>query len=428
MGIIAIIILLAAVCNFLLGFLILIREKTKTRLNLIFGAFCFSFSIWVLSNFLLIVSPNAFFLKSTYALGALASCISAFWVLEISGKKITKLKFVILSSTGLFFTITSYFLFKIPSLTSQKLSQLYAMGVEIEGNTLFFNLYTLYFVSILFYIIFTLTSGYLRAQDIKKKQIGYVLIGITINSISILTGSFILPLFGNYKYSWIMDSPSSLIFVFFSALAIARYRLFELKVILTEILVVAMGIVLFLLPFAVHEWRLTILTSVLFVLFCFFGYLLIKSSHRELKQKEILEQTVKERTRSLETSRQTLIRTLEDVDQAKAKAELERDKTMKIINNLADGLILIEEGQFTLANPRAQKLLNTSERSIVGTKINAATTNENMKALIKIIQETQGLLYKKKFNLGKLILEVSSVPILGIKKEPIEMVILRDIS
>jgi len=216
--------------------------------------------------------------------------------------------------------------------------------------------------------------------------------------------------------------------VFFSAIAIGYYRLFELKLILTEILVVAMGIILFLLPFAVHEWQLTILTSILFILFCFFGYLLIKSSQKELKQKEILEQTVKERTKSLETSRQTLIQTLEDVDQAKAKAELERDKTMAIINNLADGLILVEEDQFTLINPQAQRLLNITENNIVGKKVNDISTNENMKLLIKMIQETPGLLYRKKLVMRKLVLEVSSVPILGIRKEPIEMIILRDIS
>lgn len=216
--------------------------------------------------------------------------------------------------------------------------------------------------------------------------------------------------------------------MFFSAIAIGYYRLFELKLILTEILVVAMGIILFLLPFAVHEWQLTILTSILFILFCFFGYLLIKSSQKELKQKEILEQTVKERTKSLETSRQTLIQTLEDVDQAKAKAELERDKTMAIINNLADGLILVEEDQFTLINPQAQRLLNITENNIVGKKVNDISTNENMKLLIKMIQETPGLLYRKKLVMRKLVLEVSSVPILGIRKEPIEMIILRDIS
>lgn len=428
MSVITIVILLAAVCNFLLGFLILIKEKVKTRLNLIFGIFCFAFSVWVLSNFLLIVSPNAFFLKSTYALGALASCISAFWALEISGKKITKLKFVILSFAGLFFTIASYFGFKIPSMTSQELGQLYASGIEVKSNNIFFAFYTLYFVSIIFYTIFTLISGFLQTQGIRKKQIGYVLLGVVLNSLCILTATFILPLYGNYKYSTVLDSPSSLILVFFSALAIGRYHLFEMKVILTEILVAAMGIVLFLLPFTMRERQFVILTSIIFIFFGLFGYLLIKGSYREVKQKEILEQTVKERTKSLEQSRQNLIKTLEDVDQAKARAELERDKTMRIINNLSDGLILIEEGQFTLVNPRAQKLLNASERGIVGTKINAATTNENMKMLVKMIQETQGLLYKKKLNLGKLILEVSSVPILGIKKEPIEMVILRDIS
>ncbi|MDD4990077.1 MAG: hypothetical protein PHW31_02095 [Candidatus Pacebacteria bacterium] len=322
MDVITIIILLAAVCNFLLGFLILIKEKDKSRLNLIFGAFCFAYSIWVLSNFLLIAAPNIFFLKSTYALGALASCISAFWVLEISGKKITKPKFVLFSSTGLFFTIASYFLFKIPSLTHQEIGQLYASGFEIKSSAIFFGFYTAYLAGIFFYLIFTLTSGYLRAQDIKKKQIGYVLIGVILNSICILLGSFVLPIFGYYKHSFLFDSPSSLILVFFSALAISKYHLFELKVILTEILVAAMAVVLFLLPFTMRETQLVILTTVLFIFFCFIGYLLIKSSHREVKQKETLEQTVYERTKELETAKNLAEQKAEEIK--KRSEELER--------------------------------------------------------------------------------------------------------
>ncbi len=323
MEVVTIIILLAAVCNFLLGFLILIKEKARTRLSWIFGVFCFVYCLWILSNFFLIVLPKVFFLKSTYALGALGSCISLFWVLEISGRKITKLKFVLFSSVGLFFTIASYFLFKVPSLTVQELGQLYASGFEIESSAVFFGFYTFYFICVFVYLIFTLASGYFKTQDIiRKKQIGYVLIGVFFNFLSVLIAAFLLPILGLYQYSFLFDSPSSLILVFFSALAIGRYHLFELKVILTEILVAAMGVVLFLLPFIMSELQLVILTSVLFIFFCFIGYLLIRSSHREVRQKETLEQTVHERTKELETAKNLAEQKAEEIK--KRSEELER--------------------------------------------------------------------------------------------------------
>jgi hypothetical protein len=86
----------------------------------------------------------------------------------------------------------------------------------------------------------------------------------------------------------------------------SRERLFGIKVILVEIFVGLMGASLVVMPFFMgFLWQQAILL-VLFTLFCFFGYLLIRSTIKEYREKELLEQKVTERTKELEDAKHNL--------------------------------------------------------------------------------------------------------------------------
>jgi hypothetical protein len=83
----------------------------------------------------------------------------------------------------------------------------------------------------------------------------------------------------------------------------ARDQLFGIKIILVEIFVGLMGASLVVMPFFVgFLWQQALLV-VLFVLFCVFGYVLIKSTIKEYHEKEMLEQKVAERTEELERAK-----------------------------------------------------------------------------------------------------------------------------
>jgi len=84
---------------------------------------------------------------------------------------------------------------------------------------------------------------------------------------------------------------------------VSRDRLFGIKVILVEIFVGLMGASLVVMPFFMEFlWQQAILV-VLFIMFCAFGYLLVKSTVKEYREKEILEQKVTERTKELEAAK-----------------------------------------------------------------------------------------------------------------------------
>ena len=100
-------------------------------------------------------------------------------------------------------------------------------------------------------------------------------------------------------------------------------------------LVVVMGLVLLFLPFFVETtFPMKILMFFVFFLFCFVGYLLIRYTHRETKQKEILEKQVQEKTEELQKKiedlhkfhRLTVGRELKMVELKKEIEELKEEK------------------------------------------------------------------------------------------------------
>ncbi len=321
MTVLATIILIAGIANVILGLLPLFKNP-KEKLNLWFSFFCFIFAFWIFSNFLLIIIPSAFWLKSTYAFGILSAISSIFWIWKICGKKITKIKFFIVSGLSVAMVALCYLKIIVPKLLPNEFSQAYAGSYELQGNQLFFIFYFAFLVAAFAYMTASLVSGYRHsANEIQKKQIGYILVGLSLTMASSVIGNIIFPLMNLYRLTPIFDSPSSLFFTIFSIIAISRYRLFGIRVILTEILVIAMGALLLSLPFLMASLYFIILTSVIFALFCLFGFLLIRSAIKESHYKDMLEKEVVSRTDELRVAKNVAETRAGEAEKAKNLAE-----------------------------------------------------------------------------------------------------------
>lgn len=138
--------------------------------------------------------------------------------------------------------------------------------------------------------IFLLAKNYFRLTGERKYQIGYFLLALFIAAVG---GTFNLPQwYGIELYPY----GNFIIFLFplIIAFAILRYHLFDIRIILTELLVGIMGILLLVLPLIVPTNELKILATVLFLLFCIFGYLLIKTTHEQIQKREELERAYNE--------------------------------------------------------------------------------------------------------------------------------------
>jgi len=291
------IVFIASVLNFFLALFVYLKDPLK-KINRLFGIFGFITAIWVFANFMMGIQQSLFWLKTTSAFGVFVPLSALFWILELCDKKIKKCEIFLLSGLGLFFFIISYF----NNFIVANVKRVYLGGFKGETGS-FFVPYFIYIFGILAFIIYTLFSSYYRTKDIKKIQIGYVLIGAILYIGIVMLVDFILPLFDIRKFIP-LDTPSSLFLLLFTALAITKYHLFEIKVILTELLVGGMGLIWLVFSFLIPTVNLRILTFLTFFLFCIFGYYLIKATYEEEKRREEAERmAVQERALRLRTER-----------------------------------------------------------------------------------------------------------------------------
>ncbi len=87
------------------------------------------------------------------------------------------------------------------------------------------------------------------------------------------------------------------------------------------------------------------------------------------KFQDKLEDKVKKRTKELEKTKDKLAQTLEETKEAKNKVESEKNKTLAIISNLVDPIIILDQDKkINLLNPKAREVFNFP-KSCIGKKV-----------------------------------------------------------
>ncbi len=175
-----------------------------------------------------------------------------------------------------------------------------------------------------------------------------------------------------------------------SAYAIINKKLFKIKVVATELLVFLIGLILFIQIFFAQSLQVQIVNFIIFLLYFVTGYLLIKSTYQEIdrekqanslaiKLEELnlnLEKKVNEKTaelqikvRELSESKKALLNILEDNTEARKEIQEEQNKTLAIIANFTDPIIVLGKNyKINMINPAAKKVFNLSYRNL-GSKV-----------------------------------------------------------
>ncbi len=167
----------------------------------------------------------------------------------------------------------------------------------------------------------------------------------------------------------------------------------------------------------------------------------VNAKTRELRDlTESLERQVEERTRELqekvedsENSRVALMNMLEDMEDLRRRAEEEKEKTLAIITNFADGLLFFSaDDRFALANPQIESYFNISKeeiRQFIGKRIFDMQGVPGLKPLIDLMGESLQKQSRKELFLNEnLILEVSTTEVSSQKNKIGTLVIIHDIS
>ncbi len=147
------------------------------------------------------------------------------------------------------------------------------------------------------------------------------------------------------------------------------------------------------------------------------GYFFGITDISELKEfQEKLEKKVKERTKEL--------------IEASAKAAEERNKTLSIISDLTDGLLVFDEDEtLSLVNPQAEKMLEIKRGKVLGKHISELYVFPNLSPLSYVFDSKLREVFRKEVKIKEnFILEVSAISAKTDRRGFNFIIILHDVS
>ncbi|MFH0955781.1 MAG: ATP-binding protein [Candidatus Falkowbacteria bacterium] len=267
-----------------------------------------------------------------------------------------------------------------------------------RGYTIFVCVLTIYY----------LIKGYRKESGFKKWQIKYFIWGMSLSLGGAFFFSGIWPLL-SHGFNPISNEITAYCTIFslvFTTYAILKNNLFEIKLILTELLTALIGLILFVQIFLAQSLQAQIIDLIIFLLYIIIGYLLVKSTNQEIIKEEKaqklakeleelnlnLEKKVNQKTKELQTkvkeldnSKKALINILEDNTEAKKEMEKERNKTLAIIANFTDPIIVLDKNyKISMINPAATRVFGLTSADL-GKQVAADNKSSiaNFKSIIK---------------------------------------------
>jgi len=154
-------------------------------------------------------------------------------------------------------------------------------GIYIFGITIVFVVFSGFFI---------LISKILKTRQgsVEREQLTQILIGAVITFTLHIIFNMILPAFFNISQYTVLGAVFTLPFSIFTSFAIIKYKLFNVKVVATELITFILWIFLLIRALTSSTLQDQFIDTGLFVITVFVGTLLIRSVMKEVEQKEKL--------------------------------------------------------------------------------------------------------------------------------------------
>jgi len=269
------------------------RSKTSNRaINLSFLGSTIAVILWNIFGYLGYWVNNSSlavtFFRINYAAVALTFITYYFFstVFPVRVKKNIVANWTILS-LGCFFLLSSLFTnFVIKDVEYQ--SNAIIMKTGILGNA--FLLYTLLTT---FYILYLFIRQYRQIDQINKLKVRYLILGTFFWAIFNIIFNIVVSLsVTNYRLTQFGDF-SAIFFLGFTAYAVLKYQLFNIKVIATETAIIAVSLALLVQIFISNSFAEGSINAIIWILATYGGLELIKSVKHEIRQREELAKLAK---------------------------------------------------------------------------------------------------------------------------------------
>lgn len=278
--------LLSLIVSLLIGVFVFFRNKTLLPAKLLFFI-TLSFSVWVFLDLILWATEKPqftmFFWSVMIFVEPLIYALCLYFVDVFVNQKDVSLK----KKFGIFLPLFPIIVFLPTNFVLQGFDLTNCYREAIEGPI---AIYYVYFIEIIYvlWIVLFLIREFNKAVKEKRQLILLVMVAISLFLLSFVSGNIIGSLTVNWTLSQIglFGMP---VFVGFLAYIIVRFKTFNIKLIGSQALVFAVGILVLAILFVrnIENVRLIVIFTSFFV--AILGYALIKSVKKEVNQREKLE-------------------------------------------------------------------------------------------------------------------------------------------
>jgi len=161
----------------------------------------------------------------------------------------------------------------------------------------------LYILFCLVVSTYNLLKDYFKAVGYRKVQLNYFILGASIYFLSGVISTSILPFIIKESPYYDIAAYFSLFWVWLTSYAILRYKLLDIRVIISELFVFVLCVALLLKIFSSNGLTEILINSFIFGIFIIFGALLIRSVYMEVIQREKMAEMAEEVKKSYEVEK-----------------------------------------------------------------------------------------------------------------------------
>ena len=271
--------------SLLLGTGVLLANR-KSKTNWLYFLTSITIAVWVLSSFLTYYDPLK---SSALVYGRINFCAVGLFAVTMfqfvrnfpNEIKFTKLGILFMTVGAVISGLALFSPLFVQNISSADSTRTWTMGAWI-------NLYYIYgIISALLSLVF-LYIKYRDSRDKEKIEMRILLSGISLVALFNIVFNIIIPMiWPNLNIYWIGDY-SLIFFILFTAYAIVKHEMFNIKVIATQVIVMALSIALLVEVFLSNSTMEGVLKAIIWILATYGGWQLIKSVKVEIKQREDL--------------------------------------------------------------------------------------------------------------------------------------------
>ena len=284
--------LILVLANAILGFFIVFRDIKNIK-NRSFGLLILAIIFWILANYFANIKDyNIALLWNRIAYAS--SILIPYFIFEISVGFAEKFKIPNWQRILLLIpTIIVFYLCLFTSYIVQDIKLVDYGSEPILAKT--FSIHPIFFVLIAIFIGVILFKQYrLSHNSLNKYQLRYFTLAIFLSLFFGFLFNVVLPLILHSYAITIYGTLSTLFLIGFTAYAITKHHLFDIRVIATEILAVLITLGLLLEALLSKSWQMLTIKLLLVTLVSYGGYLLIRSVLDEIKKRKQLQELTNE--------------------------------------------------------------------------------------------------------------------------------------